>query len=163
MKRREIKIKRCIYHINRKEYLWKMSEPWKNYAEWRIIWVKESKELKKWTGNWLNWKIPRVLNRIRAFQQVKNIQKFTLLKKFFVLISVFPTVSSKMTPPFKSSGKNQENNKNDKIMLFSNPKHCTNKVIQIAIACIVIMLALCLIAMATLYFLEIQKRNDIIK
>ncbi|KAK6645424.1 hypothetical protein RUM43_001701 [Polyplax serrata] len=111
------------------------------------------KELYKVTDH-LGKRIERVEKFNRRLAKLKNLDSFKSNASS-------STVSSKM-PSFKITNKKcgktlEENN------LFLNHRFCTNKMIHMTIACIVLMLALCLVAMATLYFLEIQKKATIMR
>ncbi|XP_034191121.1 myelin regulatory factor isoform X1 [Osmia lignaria lignaria] len=82
--------------------------------------------------------------------QLERINKrLAKLKRDDSLKSSISTISSKTTV----QGKGKKNEREDEFL-------CSNKFIQIVIVILILIMAFCLVAMATLYFLEYQKRSS---
>ncbi|XP_076390095.1 myelin regulatory factor isoform X5 [Megachile rotundata] len=82
--------------------------------------------------------------------QLERINKrLAKLKRDDSLKSSISTISSKTTV----QGKGKKNEREDEFL-------CSNKFIQIVIVILILIMAFCLVAMATLYFLEYQKRSN---
>ncbi|KAE8736823.1 hypothetical protein FOCC_FOCC017721, partial [Frankliniella occidentalis] len=100
------------------------------------------KELCKVTDN-LETRIDE-LERMNRRLNLKRLERLDSLKSVSSSVSIRPSRSSK-TGSFAS---------------FTDGVLCSNKLIQSTIVILVLIIAFCLVAMATLYFLEFQKRND---
>ncbi|XP_034943768.1 myelin regulatory factor-like protein isoform X2 [Chelonus insularis] len=93
--------------------------------------------------------------------QLERINKrLTKLKRGDSLKSSVSTVSSIASNKYSSSAKannsfpHRKRDRDDDLL-------CSNKFIQVIIVILILIMAFCLVAMATLYFLEYQKRNNL--
>ncbi|KAG7214080.1 hypothetical protein KM043_001442 [Ampulex compressa] len=95
--------------------------------------------------------------------QLERINKrLAKLKRGDSLKSSISTISSISSNKYSSSvnnkstlrGKTKKSQKDDELL-------CSNKFIQIIIVVLILIMAFCLVAMATLYFLEYQKRSSL--
>lgn len=95
--------------------------------------------------------------------QLERINKrLAKLKRGDSLKSSISTISSISSNKYSSSinnkatvlGKAKKNDREDELL-------CSNKFIQIIIVILILIMAFCLVAMATLYFLEYQKRSSL--
>ncbi|XP_077273443.1 uncharacterized protein LOC143903604 isoform X1 [Temnothorax americanus] len=96
--------------------------------------------------------------------QLERINKrLAKLKRGDSLKSSISTVSSISGNKYSSSINNNKSSLHGKTKRFEREEEllCSNKFIQIIIVILILIMAFCLVAMATLYFLEYQKRSSV--
>ncbi|XP_044017955.1 myelin regulatory factor-like isoform X2 [Aphidius gifuensis] len=93
--------------------------------------------------------------------QLERINKrLNKIKRDDSLKSTISTISNCSANKYTNSSTSKNSLSTKKIINQDDDLLCSNKFIQIVIVILILIMAFCLVAMATLYFLEYQKRNN---